>query len=308
MPRRILYGSLVVLLWCVSMTWLVTSKIVTPSADGPPRGFQAMADGEAVSWRISVDGEPIGWVVQQVEAHSNGTRVLRSKLELSQVRLGDFAPGWLKHLTTDIPPLAIEATSRVEFDALGHLSSLEAFAKLREMPFSLRLNGRASSEGLQLNLRVLSPQSLSFETSIPLPESAQLSERLMPQARLEGLVVGQSWTVQSISPFDQSNMAESLIATVADEDYIAHGGMMEPCLRVVFRGTNQSGISEQQNERFQVWVSANGEVLRQEVMLGERVLRFDLRASELTQRLADAAFGETNGNDQPPRGDAKEQR
>ena len=73
---RAWYPTAVVLVWAVSTTWLLATKVLPTWNPGAPPGHQAshatLGRLLPVAWQVLLDGEPVGWSISRARRHDDG--------------------------------------------------------------------------------------------------------------------------------------------------------------------------------------------------------------------------------------------
>lgn len=308
------YSLGVVLFWLATMGWLIQQKVLPPLLVGNPPTYRSIVADRGPSdppagWQISLAGQPIGWAVSTTQRLESGLTQIRSRIRFARLPLSQLTPTWMQSLfrmlevDRDFPDLALalNASSNLEIDPLGHLVGFHTKARLApslpgapepvreggDAQFNLFLQGVV--EGRQLKLTVRSGDFV-YDTHTYLPPDALMSDALSPHARLPDLRVGQTWTVPIYSPLRPPNSPlDVLHATVEREEPFVWQSRTVTALVVVFRNDPGSGLSTAHDVQARAWVDADGNVLKQELMLMSARLTFDRMSPDEAQRCANVA-------------------
>jgi hypothetical protein len=116
-----------------------------------------------------------------------------------------------------------------------------------------------------------------------------LCDAFSPQSQLPGLRVGQTWTVPVFTPlaFGKSPV-EIVYATVESVEPVLWNGSMTDCWLVVYRTDTGNGGSHRE-WRGKLWVSRDGTVVKQQVVLFDSTITFDRLPEDEALKLAKAA-------------------
>lgn len=294
------FNLAVVVFWLTTMTWLVKDKILPSLVVGEPPNYRTVTAGLAakqVRWSIRLNDQPIGWTASKMLSLDNGVTEIRSQVRLDRLPLAEITPGWMGSLLRLIAGsqdwtrllLKVEADSSFEIDPLGRPIGFHSKALLGERgawpvrpiaegqtpPGILRVSLQGVVEGQQLKLKVRSG-NLVHQARAYLPPDALMSDALAPQARLPDLRVGQSWTMPIYSPLrPPTEPMEVLRATVERRESIRWQGRTVPTWLVVFSSNPGGELTGNLAPRAKAWVAADGNVLRQELVLLSARLVFE---------------------------------
>jgi hypothetical protein len=290
-----IFVAVVVVLWLVTMSWLVVVKILPPLDQGLPPSYRGLRAGTEACWRIFWNDRPLGWAVNRVEEGSHDTRDIRARVLLSQVPLADLAPSLIASFVEGVGNISLDAKSRVELDTLGNLSGFETTLAVNDVP-TIRMNGRVEKEELRLRIRA---GDFEHKEHLFFPQWARLGGELTPDGRMAGMYVGRTWKMQVFSPFrPPSDPMELVEAEVVGTELIQHGGRTESARRVEFRRLDSAGVASGNDIRGIVWVAEDGRVLRQEVNVFNAKVRFERMSDDIAKRRVDLLLGPDGG---PPR-------
>jgi hypothetical protein len=279
-------GSVIVLFWLSTMTWLVESKVLPPLRRGEPPDYRSMYsddpfDEDPVGWDMMLNGKPIGWAVSRLAKFANGlsrayhTTNLRSQIHFDRIPVQDLSPAWMKalwHATSEpSDEMKMDAFSELTIDSLGHLAKFRSSLRVAGMRDSIKINGEVYASLLKITVEAGQFRD-RFETY--LPSDALVADELSPQSRMTGLHVGQEWTVPVFSPLRPPNTPiEILQARVEKSDPLVWEEGTVPVCQVVYRSDSGSEMSSSREPRAKLWINSKGEVLRQEVsVLGSKLV------------------------------------
>lgn len=302
------FNSAVVLFWLSSMTWLTVAKVLPPLRRGDPPSFSSIylsTDAEAlvpVGWQTSWNGRQIGWAVTRIDRSAGGAASVENRVHFDGLPLEEMAPAWMRAVLAGvIKPLGrleIDATSRMEIDPLGKLSSFRSTVHVADYPDVMRVFGTV--DGSNLNLRV-ETASFSRSTTWYLPADALLADELSPQSRMPNLRVGQRWTVPVYSPLrPPTSPLEILEAHVVRSEPIIWNGEALAALVVVYQTDSGAGLRSDNEPLGKLWVAPDGRVVKQEINLFGSPLAFH-RLSDVSTRNILRQFDEAGAASTNPR-------
>ena len=262
----------VVVLWLSSMSWLVTDRILPSFFEGEPPIKEAYDSGKAVAWTVDWEGKAVGRAASVRLVGAGGTTDLHNRVLLTDIPLMDLAPTWMRTAIGELGNISFDATTRIEFDALGHFSAFNSRIRINDLPSVLHMSGRVEDSHLKLRVR---SGEMSYTTLIYLPDSKSLNEMLFPAAKLSQMYVGRSWREEIYSPFHSPGDPIELVqAEVVSREAIQYGGEIREALRIEYRSMAGSGIPNQARLLAECWVEPSGHVLQRDVFLGKSKLRF----------------------------------
>jgi hypothetical protein len=303
------FNTLVVLVWLTTTTWLVVAKVVPPLKRGDPPNYRSMYTAEtedgkeppAVGWDMSIDGKPLGWAVTHLNTNSSanvGDQVtkVKSYIHFERIPLEELSPAWMRALVhSAIAPgdnLSMDAYSELTIDPLGHLSQFLSVLRVADLPNAIRIRGKVQASMLKTTVET---DSWIYPWETYLPSDALVADELSPQARLNGLHVGQEWTVPVFSPLrDPRSPVEVLQAQVESSEFLMWQDRAVPVNLVVYRADSGSALSSTREPRVKLWVGEDGTVLKQEVsMLNSKIqfIRMSQKRSERVARISEPREG-----------------
>jgi len=277
MANRLFVGS-VIIVWLTSMSWLVVDKVLPSFYQSRPPLTESYDTGQAIAWRVHWSGDFVGRAASLYLPGASGTNELHNRVMLEGVPLLELAPSWMRHVVGDIGKMDIDAVTRIEFDSLDFFSSFDSRVAVNDIASVLRMSGRVKDSYLELTVR---SGDLSYSTEFYTPDHSALSETLFPVGKLPYMYVGRRWQEKTYSPFRAPNLqVETVHAEVVSKVSIEFDGEQTSVLRIDYRGISQPGMSESSRLQAIAWVRPTGEVLRQEVYVGNSRLRFDRMTEE----------------------------
>ncbi len=277
------FTALVLVLWIVSMTWLVGAKIMPAFLQGeaPPTGTPAL---EPVSWSISMAGKNVGIAAYQVVSGAEKTSEIHSRVRLRQVPLAQMVPRWMSKMVDHLGDLTVDTRTRTVLDPLGNLASFDTSVTVNELPTSVKISGHVI--GGSLKVRIQYGDSLQ-RFDYPWTAQGPLSSDLTPEPKLLGVTVGQQWQRETYNPFGgPSGAFELMQAKVVAEEPLYYNQRLTNTRRIEFRSLSDVGVSTDDRCRAKLWVSDDGTVVRQEAQLLNVRLRFDRLDDDESKRVA----------------------
>jgi hypothetical protein len=288
------YNATVVVVWLVTMSWLVTKKVLPPLLVGEPPSYQQVIDSQKhdppAGWRVLWKEQPLGWALTDTKLQPTGLTEIHGRVHFDGFPLGAVTPIWLQPFLglakKPVDQLHLDASSAMLIDAFGRLLRFDSAVRL--VPLIDEITMRGMVEGGQLQLLIKSGNQ-SFSHELSLPPKALLADALSPQARLPGLHVGQSWSVPVFNPlWPTKSPIEIITAKVEEPEVILWNGEPERTLVVVYcRDTGKEGAN--QNVQGKLWVRHDGVVLRQEAMLFDSSIVFVRLTDKETTQVINAA-------------------
>jgi hypothetical protein len=296
------FSVAVVMFWIATMGWLLQCKILPPLVVGDPPTYRTiLADRQEAErpagWMIQLDNKPLGWATSRPYLLDNGVTEFRSRVHLNRLPLEEITPGWMKSLLRMVDSrelgqvaLNVDLEGALEIDPLGRPIGFNSKASFGESTarrdaqgflapgesdarYSISIQGTV--EGRQLKLKVRSGEFV-YNTSTYLSPDALMTDALTPQARLPELKVGQSWTVPIYSPLrPPTSPVEVLHARVERREPLVWQEQVLPTYLVVFHSDPGSEMTSHREARAKAWVSLDGDVLKQEVILPASRMTFE---------------------------------
>jgi len=283
MANRLFVGG-VLALWLGSMSWLLVDKVLPSFRDGEPPIAAGFETGVPVGWRVEWSGRAVGTAASIRLKGAMQTTELHNRVKLSEIPLLELAPGWLQQAVGDIGRLRLDAYTRLEFDSLDNFSSFETRVSVNDMPGVLRMSGRVNDSYLEMRIR---SGELEYLPKVYLPDRGAMSEALFPDARLPFMYVGRQWKEEVYNPFRSPSAPVELVEAevVGIENLETYDKRLVRTFRVEYRGRSGPGIPDAARLQSVAWVEAKeGQVLRQDVVVGASKLRFERLAAQAAEQ------------------------
>jgi hypothetical protein len=291
------YNTAVVVLWLVTMSWLVTKKVLPPLLVGEPPSYQQVIEAQnrdpPVGWRVLWKGKPLGWALTDTKLQQTTSLTeVHGRVHFDTVPIGDVTPIWLQPFLAlakkPVDPPRLDASSELLIDAFGRLLRFDSAVQLPPLIDKITVRGTVEAGQLQLIVRS-GDQSFSHEVS--LPPKALLADALSPQTRLPDLHVGQTWSVPVFNPlWPTKGPIEIISASVEGTETIVWNGEPENAWLVVYRHDSGTGGGDnRKNVQGKLWVRRDGAVLRQEAMLFDSSILFVRLTDKETAKLIEKA-------------------
>ena len=294
------FNAAVCVMWLLTMSWLVTQKVLPALWVGQPPSYEAIVDAqkdEPVGWSLSINDKPLGWALTTVDEQGQGPREIRSCIHFDELPLEELASGWSRALfrLIDRPSdkYQMDVQSVLTIDGLGKLLRFDSRVQLEPLQNILRMQGIADGQQLHVEIR---SGSFSYSCDVSMPQHAMLNDALSPLARLPHLAAGQSWAVPAINPLrPTANLVEVLRATVEEKEPIFWDKEIRDAWLVVYRGDPGAGFGATPANRGKIWVLDDGTVIKQEARIFDSILRFVRMSGPETARLVKEQNQRTEG-------------
>jgi hypothetical protein len=285
------FNIAVVVLWLVTMTWLVREKVLPGLSAGEPPNYQRILDARRneppVGWQVQWNRRPLGWAVSSTYRLPNRSAEIRSRVHFDELPLGELTPVWVRTLVQLSDErstlMATDVRSVLTVDARGRpcrIDSAIEFENLREV---IAITGVV--EGAELALGVRS-RGLSYQTNVPIDPDALLGDGLSPQTQLPGLREGQRWNVEMCSPLRYSNQpTEVLQAEVKRLERLYWNNDTTSAWVVEYRARSGYQPSSDKQLRGRLWVRLDGMVLKQEMALFDSTVTLTRMTEEESAQL-----------------------
>jgi hypothetical protein len=292
MLHRPWVAPLVVGFWCVTVGWLLATKILPVfEAGAPPDASLSISAANRlvpVGWTVSWNGTPIGWALTQAHRAAEGGLTVDSRLHCERLPLDEILPVWAGSIVQrSLRPGAatgLDATGHVVIDPAGRLRSFASTVTLPGTEDKVVLEGRATEPGeVAISFRA---GEFRYDTTRQIPDRAMVGDELSPQATLPGLYEGRRWTVPVYNPLRPGTASLQILhARVGGEETIFWGNRLVNARVVTYR----EEPSSHREPRCRLWVDRAGKVLRHEsTLLGAR-MEFVRRTDAEAARLATVA-------------------
>lgn len=284
------YNTAVVLLWLVTMGWLVTTKVLPPLLVGEPPSYRQVIEAQnldpVVGWRVLWKGQSLGWALTDTKSQPTGLTEVHGRVHFDAFPLSSMAPIWLQPFLIlakqPLDHLSLDANSAMLIDGFGRLLRFDSVVRLEPLIEEISMRGTVNGGQLQLQIR---SGNQTFSHDISLPPKALPTDALSPQTRLPGLHVGQKWTVPVFNPlWPTKSPIEIISAEVEEAARIRWNGELQNTLVVVYRYDSGTGGTKH-NVQGRLWVRRDGVVLKQEAMLLDSSIVFVRLTQKETDKL-----------------------
>ena len=181
-----------------------------------------------------------------------------------------------EEFTTDL-----DVTSRMQFDAFGHLEQVESHANIAELGELFQLTGRVQDQGIDLVVHTQLPGLANdnptelFRKRLELPPDALVVDALSPSPRLANLRVGQTWTFRSFRPFPPQRPWQLIKAEVTGTEAYLGAGDYESVFVVQFTDQTSSSLTTSATPFSKLWVRDDGTVVKQQLAMGSVQVDFE---------------------------------
>lgn len=285
------FNLAVVVLWLVSMGWLIAEKVAPPLLIGerPPVLPQDAPKARVpVAWQLFVNEQPLGWASTDTVERPDKVVEMRNRVHLTRFPLKEIAP-WLAQLLDPDgrdEQMPFDTESRVEM-VEGKLLGFRTSISLGDLHDAILVHGTVEEQRLKLTVRA---GDFVYPTSTDLYSEAMMGDALAPRARLSNLRVGQMWTEPIYNPLHPPyNPLQILQARVDRREPIFWNGQTVNAAVVMYR--NDPGAEGSVTpSRARAWVAEDGTVLKQEVqVLGVKLLFVRLPPGQTMERPAKPA-------------------
>jgi hypothetical protein len=284
------FTATVIVLWLVTMSWLVREKVLPPLLRGEPPNYGDIAKAQLqkteVGWEILFNNRVIGWALTDAKAQqATGLTEIRGRVHFDRLPLDEMLSGWLQPLTgiidKRIENLKVDVRSVLTLDPLGHLIRVDSVARFEPSGWAVWVRGTVEAGQLQLQFHT---ENVTVPYEMALPPDALLSNLLQPQFQLPHLRLGQTWTVPVCTPFwPQKCPIDVAHATVeSDDEPVQWNGATERAWLVAYRDEPTGKVGDGQGPRARIWVRKDpeGTVVKQEMRLPNSALLTFYRLSD----------------------------
>ena len=285
------FNLAVVVLWLVTMTWLVQEKVLPGLLVGEPPNYQKILEARRteppVGWRLQWNHRPLGSAVSTTQRLPNHSTEIRGRVHFDELPLGELTPVWLRALVQlpDEPttPLAADVRSVLTIDARGRPYRIESAFEFESLHEVIATTG--TIEGAEMALEVHS-RGLSYQVNVPIDPEALLGDNLSPQTQLPGLREGQVWNMEVCSPLRYPNQPmEVLQAKVERLERLPWNDDMVSVWVVEYRDRSGYRPSSDKRLRGRLWVRLDGMVLKQEMTLFDSTVTLTRMTEEESAQL-----------------------
>ncbi len=273
------FNIAVCLMWLLTMTWLITQKVMPALWVGQPPSYQAIVEAqkkEPVGWSLWINNKQLGWALSTLEEQGQGPKEIRSYIHFDELPIAELTSGWGRALFRLIEQPAGKYEMDVEniltIDSLGKLLRFDSRIQLDPLKNILRMQGIV--DGQQLHIEILSG-NFSYSSDVSLPQHALLNDTLSPQTQLPNLAIGQTWAVPALNPLHPTtNLVEVLRATVEEKEPIYWNSGIYDAWVVVYRSNPGAGFGAKSGSRGKLWVLEDGTVIKQQAVIFDSILSF----------------------------------
>lgn len=279
-----LYTAAVVLSWVGAMTWLLTDRILPPFLGGAGPTVRASDQIEPVAWRIEFQGKPCGEAILQAAPATAGVKEVHSFLEVNRLPTPESVPLWLRPMLGTLNDLSFTMRTVSVFDAFDSLSSFKTRLVLQPAGPPIVIRGRVDAGKLKLFVRLDQiPKRFEYDW----PAEGRLGNTMTPSGRLGPLQLGMKWTQEVYSPLSGIGQPIDLIeAEVVELVRLTNELGSRDVWRVEYRTTDKTGSTEQGRLRAALFVSREGEILKQEAYFFGSSLVFHRQPQSLAKEKA----------------------
>jgi hypothetical protein len=275
------FNITVCLMWLSTMTWLITQKVAPSLWVGKPPNYMTILEAHelnpTVGWTLWLNNRQLGWALSTLEYQYQGPKEIHSWVHFDELPLQELTSGWsralLKLIEQPTGKLTMDVKSTLTIDTLGKLLRFDSRVELD--PYKSVLHMQGIVDKLQLRVEIRSGD-FSYTTDVPLPQQALITDSISPQSQLPNLAKGQAWTVPAVSPLRPSNnLMELLQATVEGEEQVMWNEEPHDVWLVVYRSDPAVSFKSDYNVRGRLWVLADGDVIKQQIMIFDSILLFE---------------------------------
>ena len=305
------YNTLVLVIWLVSMGWLVVVKIV-PSTGWRHRGSNAapmMPEFDeglaAVGWEIHWRQRPIGWAAYRLQPQADGTQEARSTVHFDDLPVTQIARELLGTLAGCVnsdcadrgdTPIAMQVETNMTFDRLANSQQFVSTVHVGPLRDLVTLTGTALDGRLHVVASVAesliagSTKQTKLELyrgEVDLPGRMSVADALAPIPHLRNLRVGQTWLFQTYRPVPFGRPLQLARAKVQREEMLDWHGQRRLVRRVVLRyeeGASPNAVRQPYSE---VWVEPDGTVLKQRLRIANLTVEF-FRLAEVPRQFEES--------------------
>jgi hypothetical protein len=286
------FSTTVCLFWLVSMTWLVSQKLLPSLRIGQPPNYHTILEAQkhnpVVGWRLAFNNHDLGWALSETTEQENGMTEVSSRVHFSQFPLSELTSVisrlFNRTLDNNASKLSLDTRSTLLIDSLEKLVRFESTIRTSMIPEPIRIQGVV--EGSKLVVSIESSY-LSEKKEVTLPQNALVGDALSPQSDLPNLREGQTWTVPSFNPFLSANAPmEIQIAKVEGREWITWDNQILDTWLVVYRDDPGRGFKNSQTPRVKLWVADDGRVLQQQTDIFNSSMTFIRMTDKEAKKLA----------------------
>ena len=286
--------ALIITYWVASMLWLTVTKLipVLRPGDRPVAGGWSQGPNQQplkVRWQVLIQNQLVGTAVNEVTTRDTGGWRVHSTISFTKLPMDLIVSELLGGLAAVFQPALLEAhglplslqvVTRMDCTATGQMERFHAHVRVDDVEDAVSLRGVIQNGKLQLLVTAADPAEgvvgrriELYRQELSLPPEAMLADSLAPAPRLQNLHVGQEWTFHAYRLFPPTRPLRLMRGTVSREELILWDGQLEPVRLVELFDEEGSSISVARQPTCRLWVRKDGEVLRQQMALGD--LRFE---------------------------------
>ena len=243
----------------------------------------------------------MGWAESEISQHGADTTEIHSLVHIDALRpLEELLPLWIR----EIARTSLQAAGSMEMEVeselitnstLNQLLSFSSRFRPKGGQSLVKIEGAVDGDKLKLSVHLGDYDNPNIE--LPIPDNKIRDGFTPEEMQLRGLRLGQSWTIVSYSPLalaanplavtQGGPPTEVLFAKVEDQVQMRWDGKSEPMWLVVYRSDTSDGPGSEKNIRNRLWIRKDGDVVRQEVLVGEHCLLFKRCSDKDASRLRD---------------------
>ncbi len=298
------FSTTICLFWLVSMTWLVSQKVLPSLRIGQPPNYRTILEAQKqnplVGWRLDINKHDLGWALSEIKQQENGMTEIVSRVHFSQLPLTEMTSVMSRMfnrlLENNTPKIALESQSSLLIDPLGKLVRFDSTLHVTGISDPIRIQGVVEGGQMAISIDFM---DYSMKKEIYLPQNAIMGDALSPQSQLPNLCEGQTWTAPSFSPFRSANSPmEIQIAKVEGRELLSWDKQILDVWLVVYRNDPGQGFRNSQSPRDKLWVAEDGRVLKQQTNIFDSIMTFTRMTDQEAQSLA-RKYAKMNGEMNP---------
>jgi len=278
----------IILFWIASMTWLGVTKVWPLYYGGDQPEYLPVSSTDSdqptiESWTLLWNDRPAGFSSTEKIFRDDGSTEVRSVLRIDALPVDELLHELLGAAARFVAPALgdgpheypITVATTLHFGPFDELQSIESRIDVAEMDDFIRVDGRVRENELTIDIRVGTGDVVRPITrTIHLPDDAIVVDSFSPSSRLRRLRVGQRWTFQVYRPLSPRSPLRMVEATVERKEEIEHHGDAVETFVVVYRDDAGAGVTVTQRPLGQMWVAADGTVLKQRVWISSITIDF----------------------------------
>ena len=288
------FNGLVIAFWLLTMTWLVTEKVIPPLLGGNTPDYQSALDAPETQnktdvWKLRWKGQTIGYAASRIVPQANGDVDQCSFVQFDDLPVESLLSELLGPMSAVVKPFLTESrdvtldllvATRLRYDQRRQLQNFDTTIDLADYLNFLSVQGVVHPEGeLELVARLSSRLGAGreFRHRVQLPPEALVDGSLSPRSELKDLHVGQSWTIPVFRSFPPNSPIQIVEAKVTKYDIILWGNDEVETFEVVYQTDAGSGVNATRRPFSREWVRADGRVLRREIQFSGVEVVFELQ-------------------------------